>query len=95
MLEGRRGIGLDIDPLALRVSHAKTVPMSADELRDIGLKVIAQAQDLLSDNSIERLIQKFDSRTKEFIDYWFYPHTQRGKLAALVLLPCQTVDTYL
>ena len=90
LLEGRRGIGLDIDPLALRVSHAKTVPMSADELRDIGLKVIAQAQDLLSDNSIERLIQKFDSRTKEFIDYWFYPHTQR-ELAALVL-SMQTVD---
>ena len=41
LLEGRRGIGLDIDPLALRVSHAKTVPMSADELRDIGLKVVS------------------------------------------------------
>jgi DNA modification methylase len=90
LLEGRRGIGLDIDPLALRVSHAKTIPMSADDLRDIGLKVIAQAQDLLSDKSIERLIQKFDSRTKAFIDYWFYPHTQR-ELAALVL-SIQTVD---
>ena len=93
LLEGRRGIGLDIDPLALRVSHAKTIPMSADELRDIGLKVISQAQDLLSDNGVERLIQKFDSRTKEFIDYWFYPHTQR-ELAALVL-SMQTVDVSL
>ena len=27
LLEGRRGIGLDIDPLALRVSQAKTIPM--------------------------------------------------------------------
>ena len=90
LLEGRRGIGLDIDPLALRVSHAKTIPMSADDLRDIGLKVISQAQDLLSDHSIERLIEKFDSRTKAFIDYWFYPHTQR-ELAALVL-SIQTVD---
>jgi DNA modification methylase len=62
LLEGRRGSGLDIDPLALRVSHAKTIPMSADDLRDIGLKVISQAQDLLSNKSIERLIQKFDSR---------------------------------
>jgi DNA modification methylase len=90
LLAGRRGIGLDIDPLALRVSHAKTIPVSADDLRDIGLKVIAQAQDLLSDNGVERLIQKFDSRTKEFIDYWFYPNTQR-ELAALVL-SIQTVD---
>jgi len=93
LLEGRRGIGLDIDPLALRVSQAKTTPMSVDDLRDIGLKVISHAQDLLAKNSIERLIQKFDSRTKEFIDYWFYPSTQR-ELAALVL-SIQTVDVSL
>jgi hypothetical protein len=62
-------------------------------LRDIGLKVISQAQDLLSNDSIEGLIQRFDSRTKEFIDYWFYPNTQR-ELAALVLA-IQTVDVAL
>ena len=90
LLEGRHGIGLDIDPLALRVSQAKTVPMRTDGIRDIGLKVISQAQDFLSGHSIERLMQKFDSRTKEFIDYWFYPNTQR-ELAALVLA-MQTVD---
>jgi DNA modification methylase len=84
LLEGRRGIGLDIDPLALRVSRAKTMPMSANALQNIGLKVIAQAQNLLSDRSVEKLLQEFDSRTKEFIDYWFYPHTQR-ELSALVL----------
>ena len=93
LLEGRRGIGLDIDPLALRVSQAKTIPMRIDDLRDIGLKVISHAQGLLANNSIERLIQKFDSRTKEFIDYWFYPNTQR-ELAALVLA-IQTVEVSL
>jgi DNA modification methylase len=94
LLEGRRGIGLDIDPLALRVSQAKTIPMRTDDLRDSGLKVISLAQDLLSDHgTIESLIQKFDSRTQEFIDYWFYPNTQR-ELAALVL-SIQTVDVSL
>jgi DNA modification methylase len=93
LLEGRRGIGLDIDPLALRVSQAKTIPMSVDDLRDIGLKVVSQAQGFLSDKNIERLMQKFDSRTKEFIDYWFYPNTQR-ELAALVL-SMQTVNVSL
>src|SRR5262249_43137138 len=57
------------------------------------LKVISQAQDLLANNSIESLIQRFDSRTKEFIDYWFSPNTQR-ELAALVL-SIQTVDVSL
>jgi len=93
LLEGRRGIGLDIDPLALRVSQVKTIPMSVDDLRDIGLKVIAHAQDLLAGNSIESLMQKFDSHTREFIDYWFYPNTQQ-ELAALVLA-MQTVDVSL
>ena len=93
LLEGRRGIGLDIDPLALRVSQAKTIPMRIDDLQDIGLKVISHAQDLLANNSIEKLLQKFDSRTKEFIDYWFYPNTQR-ELAALVLA-IQTVEVSL
>jgi len=93
LLEGRRGIGLDIDPLALRVSQAKTIPLSVDDLQDIGLKVISHAQDLLANNSIERLMQKFDSRTQAFIDYWFYPNTQR-ELAALVL-SIQTVDVSL
>jgi DNA modification methylase len=94
LLEGRRGIGLDIDSLALRVSQAKTIPMRTDDLRDSGLKVISLAQDLLSDHgTIESLIQKFDSRTQEFIDYWFYPNTQR-ELAALVL-SIQTVDVSL
>jgi DNA modification methylase len=93
LLAGRRGIGLDIDPLALRVSQAKTIPMRVDDLRELGLKVISHAQDLLANNSIERLTQKFDSRTKEFIDYWFYPNTQR-ELTALVLA-MQTVDVSL
>ncbi len=38
-------------------------------------------------------MQKFDSRTKAFIDYWFNPNTQR-ELAALIL-SMQTVDVSL
>ena len=90
LLEGRRGIGLDVDPLALRVTQIKTMSVSAGDLQELGLQVISKARNLLSDNSIEHLIQQFDSRTKEFIDYWFYPHTQR-ELAALVLA-IQSID---
>jgi DNA modification methylase len=93
LLEERCGIGLDIDPMALRVSQAKAMPLRIDDLRDTGGNVISHAQDLLASNSIEKLLQKFDSRTKAFIDYWFYPHTQR-ELAALVLA-IQAVETSL
>jgi hypothetical protein len=84
LLEGCCSIGLDIDPLALRVSQAKTKLIRTDELQDIGRSTVSQAQNLLAKNMVEKFLQQFDNRTKEFIDYWFYPHTQR-ELAALVL----------
>jgi hypothetical protein len=70
--------------LALRVSQAKTMPVRLDDLRDVGRNIVSQAQALLANNSVEKFLQKFDNRTKAFIDYWFYPHTQR-ELGALVL----------
>jgi len=85
LLAGRHGIGLDIDPLALRLSHAKTTPLNTDSLHKMSHKVIAQARTLLSKKTIDqRLSQHFDERTKAFIDYWFLPATQR-EIMALVL----------
>ncbi|MCG8346636.1 MAG: site-specific DNA-methyltransferase [Chloroflexales bacterium] len=86
LIEGRLGIGLDIDPLALRLCRVKTTPMNVDDLREIGYKVISKAQILLSSAEIldQELTKRFDERTKKFIDYWFLPDTQR-ELVALVL----------
>ena len=85
LLAGRKGIGFDIDPLALRLSHAKTIPIDVDELRNISHSVVSQAQDLLSNTSLdERLTESFDARTKEFIDYWFLPNTQRELMSLIV-----------
>src|SRR3972149_5016006 len=36
LLEGRRGIGLDIDPLALRLGRVKTLPLNIDDLSNAG-----------------------------------------------------------
>ena len=85
-LEGRRGIGLDIDPLALRLARVKTIPADTDSLRQAGYKVISRANTLLSKKErLDReLCKRFDAPTKEFIDYWFLPTTQR-ELMALVL----------
>ncbi|HEY4691702.1 MAG TPA: DNA methyltransferase [Anaerolineae bacterium] len=95
LLEGRRGVGLDLDPLALKLSHVKTAPLDVDKLRDIGHKVISRANALLFKNgkTIERSITKlFDERTKAFVDYWFLPATQR-ELMALVLAIQDVSDT--
>jgi len=59
--------------------------LDIDDLRNAGYKVISRANALLSNGkTIEReLVRRFDERTKAFIDYWFFPTTQR-ELMALV-----------
>ena len=86
LLEGRQGIGLDIDPLALRLGRAKTMTMDTSGLRDAGRKVLSKASHLLLEGKKvdQSLSQFFDDRTKAFVEYWFLPHTQR-ELMALVL----------
>jgi DNA modification methylase len=86
LLEGRRGIGLDLDPLASQLSHVKTMPLDVDDLRRAGYGVLSRANALLSDKETieQHLAQQFGKRTREFIDYWFLPTTQR-ELMALVL----------
>ena len=86
LLAGRRGIGLDLDPLAVRLGQVKTTPCDLARLRLAGERVIAQAQRRLAEaQGVEdALATAFDARTRQFIDYWFLPQTQR-ELMALVL----------
>lgn len=86
LLEGRRGIGIDIDPLALRLGHAKTRTANLNNIQDTINKVLQKAHDYLSGRErIERSLSDFfDEKTKTFINYWFLPRTQR-ELMALVL----------
>lgn len=88
LLEGRRGVGLDFDPLALRVSHVKTTPLDTEAVRSAGYKVITRAHSLITNEErIDRaLTSRFDERTKEFIDYWFTPTTQRELMALMLAL---------
>ncbi len=86
LLEGRKGIGLDIDPLALRLGYAKTTTINPHKLREQGNNVIKKAYHYLSEGEMVQrgLSHLFDEKTKRFIDYWFLSDTQR-ELMALVL----------
>ncbi len=91
LLEGRRGIGLDIDPLALRLSKAKTTLLDLEILRQSGLGILKRANELLADEAYmdRSLLVQFDASTKNFVDYWFQPQTQRELLA--LAIPIQEV----
>lgn len=85
-IEGRYGIGLDIDPLALQISRAKTTFLDSSTLSEIGADIVANARILLADRpAIERdITERFNAQTKSFVDYWFLPDTQ-CELMALTL----------
>ncbi len=94
LLEGRQGVGLDIDPLALRLGRVKTMPLDVDSLRAAGHGVISKANALLKKEStiVRSLSRRFDERTREFVNYWFLPTTQR-ELMALALSIEGVADT--
>ncbi|MBM4333342.1 MAG: site-specific DNA-methyltransferase [Deltaproteobacteria bacterium] len=87
-LEGRQGIGLDIDPLALRLGRVKTTAADICSLRHAAQKVLAKADKLLAEGKKveQKLAQYFDEQTKDFIDYWFLPRTQRELMALLLAI---------
>jgi len=85
-LTGRRGIGVDIDPLALLLCRVKTTHLQVDETEQAGIEVWKRAGLAVQREKralIERLETGLDSKTRDFINYWFLPDAQI-ELMALV-----------
>lgn len=85
-IEGRIGIGLDIDPLSLQLSTVKVTPLDIDRLQKAGESVMERANQIIrfENEVIEEYLNNFDESTKEFINYWFLQPTQ-NELTALYL----------
>jgi SAM-dependent methyltransferase len=86
LLAGRQGIGLDIDPLALRISRVKTTPLDVDCLMSQAQAILKGATTALAQEHgrLEATLQsRWDENTRRFVDYWFDHQTQL-ELVALV-----------
>ena len=85
-LLGRRAIGVDLDPLAVRVSRVKTRGVDQEYLRTAGDSVVANASMLLMDKAaLETEIERrFDPATRDFLNYWFTAEAQHELLALLL-----------
>lgn len=85
-LAGCRGIGFDIDPMALRLCKVKATPLALDETATAGNQVLHRAQESLRQDGTE-LCQQLDARFEEaerkFLDYWFLPSTQLELMALI------------
>lgn len=86
-LRGRRAIGCDIDPLAVRIARVKATPLQIDVPRLTGA-FMKNARRILDDDAAVRkaLDTRFDAKTRQFIDYWFFPGTTKELMALLLAM---------
>lgn len=76
-LRGRRGIGVDIDPLARLLCRVKTTQVSAVELAWAGERVLGEAREMAAaPDRVEHALGQLDRESRAFIDYWFLRPTQ-------------------
>jgi hypothetical protein len=84
-LHRRRAIGIDIDPLAHLICRVKTSHLPPREADASGVACLAHAVDIADDNErLNAFMERLDQRSRDFIDFWFLPHTQK-EIASLVL----------
>ena len=96
MLLGRRAVGVDIDPLAVRLCRVKTWPVDLDHARHAGHACATHAAALLERDPARlttELARRFDAATRDFLDYWFTPDTQR-ELASVASRSIERRDGY-
>lgn len=93
LLEGwavsRSVIGVDLDPLARRQARARTTALGGEAVRLAGEVTLRRTADLMAGlgpqrDPLQAVTADMDSPTREFLDYWFLPETQR-ELACLTL----------
>ncbi len=85
-LNGRYGIGFDIDPLAVMMSGAKTSRLDIEQVRKTSERISKEAREVLIDRrpELEKELQgRWNGKTKEFVDYWFTEDTQLELLALI------------
>ncbi len=83
---GRHGVGIDIDPLALLLCHVKCDLPEPSRAYQTGLSICNRAQAQVErdkDALFSCIQQRYDTRTRQFQDYWFLPETQLELMALL------------
>lgn len=80
-LTGRRAIGLDIDPLALRIAASKTRSSLHTHAHAALQQILAQTRANLALGSAhfeQQFMQQMDEPSREFVRYWFAPSTAQA-----------------
>ncbi len=85
-LTGRQGVGFDIDPLAQLITKVKVTPLDVERVARIGDGVLSRAASAVREHrqALEAMLEeRWDSKTRRFIDYWFARETQIDLIALI------------
>ncbi|WP_093627645.1 hypothetical protein [Streptomyces sp. 3213.3] len=77
---GCRGIGFDVDPLAVKISSVNTALVDPEEFEVASSTVLERARAFMEDPTLGTLDS--DSETKDFVEFWF-AEPQRSALKRL------------
>lgn len=96
---GRSVVGVDLDPLARRQAAARTTLLEPGTIRDGGEATLRRTADLMAGlgprrDPLQDVRDGLDPSTRDFLDYWFLPETQR-ELACLTLAIREEPDSAL
>ncbi len=87
VLAQRKGIGFDIDPLALKISSTKIYVLDADIVTKTAESILENAKLAIMDGNQsprEFFYSRWDEKTVKFVEYWFDERTQL-ELSTLML----------
>ena len=93
-LRSRRAVGFDLDPLALMICSVKTNPVDFLQASWAGKKVVCVAQSLTEKPSRldDAIVRRYDTQSREFLDYWFSKDSQRQLMALLLAIEREKAD---
>ncbi len=84
-LNSRNVIGVDLDPLAMRLCKTKTTWLCPAQVRQAGQSILdLAARHRGTLGPPDQFFERVDADTRAFIAYWFQPETQ-NELVALVI----------
>ncbi|RMG41548.1 MAG: site-specific DNA-methyltransferase, partial [Methanobacteriota archaeon] len=92
-LAGRKSMGFDIDPLAIKIARVKTTPLKHRQIVQHCRRILENARSRVASQRAQLLSimeQRWDKKTRNFIDYWFAPETQLELLA--LILEIEAID---
>jgi DNA modification methylase len=88
LLSGRQAIGCDIDPLATKIARVKSRNYDFKTLERSFHNLLSYLFYISWDSSRleEEIFRRFSGKTKEFINYWYLPQTQRELMALIIAI---------